>query len=469
MSTLAAVQDTSPKLNIETPGHAKETLSKESEQIQQGKDRPITLPLQGERESPNIQMKSESFTNESGAKPPSSDPHAVQRDGVSKVVDKDTTSTSVVHDIPVTYDKDAPKHSAESISSAFSTPPREPSVSHVSGSADSAHITAEDSDVPHTLTESGNMPTEKQSAPHTMTEERSSPHTVAEEPSASHIPTEKPSSPQIPAEKSGAPQIPAEKSGAPQIPAEKSSAPQIPAKSSAPQIPAEKSSAPQIPAEKSSAPQNPAEKSGAPRNPTDETTAPHITEEKSSAPQIPKEKSSAPPIPTEKPGAPHTPNEKLKSPHIPAEQSSAPHAPSSTEVPLTSVPKAASQPVHGADITVDKPRFSEVNEMSHTEYSDGINVKPSVSQASSKEPVGGIKPDTYVNGQQNKVEGSQKAQAPDLATQSAGKVPKEASVLDGKSELRQSETVDSASRTSASKQKKVTYCLPFLQSVLWLC
>jgi hypothetical protein len=107
--------------------------------------------------------------------------------------------------------------------------------------------------------------------------------------------------------------------------------------------------------------------------------------------------------------------------------------------------------------------------MSHSEYSDSISVKPSVNQASSKEPVGGTIPDTYVNRQQNKVEESQKAKTPDSATQSAGKVPKEASVLDGKSELKQTETVDTASRTSASKQKKVTYCLPFLQSVLWLC
>jgi hypothetical protein len=42
-------------------------------------------------------------------------------------------------------------------------------------------------------------------------------------------------------------------------------------------------------------------------------------------------------------------------------------------------------------------------------------------------------------------------------------------VLGCKSELKRSETVDTVSRTSASKQKKVMYCLPFLQSALWLC
>jgi hypothetical protein len=407
---MAPLQDTSPKLNTETPFHAKETLSKESEQIQQGKDRPMAVPLQGERESPNIQMKSESYTSESGAKPPSSDPHAVQRDGVSKVVDKDTTSTSVIHDIPVTDDKDAPEHSSESISSTFSTPPRKPSISHVTESADGAHIPAEDSDVPHTSTESGNMPSEKQTGPHIPLEKPSAPHTVTEERSAPHTVTEE-----------------------------------------------------------RSAPHTVTEEQSAPHTMTEERSAPHTVMGERSAPQIPAEKSSAPPIPTEKPGAPHTPNEKLKSPQIPAEQSSAPHAPSSTDVPLTAVPKAAPQPAHGADLTEDKLGFSKVTEMSHSEYSDGISVKPSVNQGSSKEPVGGTKPDTYVNGQQNKVEGSQKAQAPDLATQSAGKVPKEASVLDGKSELKQSETVHSASRTSPSKQKKVTYRLPFLQSVLWLC
>jgi hypothetical protein len=85
---------------------------------------------------------------------------------------------------------------------------------------------------------------------------------------------------------------------------------------------------------------------------------------------------------------------------------------------------------------------------------------------SSKEPVGGTKQDTSVNQQQKEVEESQKAQTPESATQSAGKVPKEASVLHDKSAPKLSETVDTASGTSASKQKKVMYCLPFLQSVL---
>jgi len=402
---MAPVKDTAPKLNTETPGHTKETLSKESEQIQQRKDRPVVMSLEGERESPSIQMKGEDYTSQSGAKPSTSDPHVVQHDGASRVLDKNTASSNVVQGIPVAYDKDAPEHIAESISSTSSIPPGKPSMSHA------------------TSTEKGNIPIEKQSAPHIPKEKPSASHITVEEPSAPHIPTEKPSTPHILVEELNAPHIPREKPSASHILVE-------------------------------------------------EPSAPHIPTEKQVTPQVPAEKPSAPHITTEKPSAPHIPMEKLSEPQIPAEQSSVPHAPveklssSNSEVPLTIKPKAASQPAHGSDLTEDKLGFSKVTEMPHSEYSESIDVKPFVSQASSKEPVGGTKQDSYVYQQQNKVEESQKAQAPDSATQSAGKVPKEASVLDDKSELKLSETVDTASRTSASKQKKVMYCLTFLQSVL---
>ena len=401
---MAPVKDTSPKLNAETPGYTKETLSEESQQIQQRKDRPIVVSLEGERESPSIQMKVEGYASQSGAKPSTSDPRAVQQDGENKVLGKNTTSTNVIQGIPVAYDKDAPEHSAESISSTSSTPSGKPSMSHA------------------TSTEKGNVPIEKESAPHIPTEK----------PSASYIPVEEPSAPQIPTENPSAPHIPTEKPSAPHIPMEKPSAPQIPAEPS---------------------------------------SASHIQVEEPSTPHIPMEKPSASHIPVEEPSASHIPMEKASAPQIPAEQASAPHAPteilssSNSEVPLTIIPKVASQPVHGSDLTEDKLGFSKVTEMPHSEYSESIDVEPFVSQASSKEPVGGTKQDTYVYQQQNKVEESQKAQAPDSATQSAGKVPKEASVLNDKSELKLAETVDTASRTSGSKQKKVMYCLPFLQSV----
>jgi len=409
---MAPVKDTSPKLDTETPGHTKETLSKESQQIQQRKDRPVAMPLEGERESPSVQTKGEGNTSQSGVKPSTSDPHNVQHNGADRVLDKNTTSTNVIQGIPVAYDKDAPEHSAQSISSTSSTPPGKPSMSHA------------------TSTERGNIPTEKQSAPHILTKE---PNIPTGKPSASHVPVEEPSAPHIPTEKPSASHIPVEESSTPHIPTEKPSASYIP---------------------------------------VEEPSAPHIPTEKRSAPHIATEKPSAPHIPTEKPSAPNIPMEKLSAPQIPAEQSSVPYAPteklssSNPEVPLTIIPKAASQPAHGSDLTEDKLGFSKVTEIPHSEYSESIDVKPFVSQASSKEPVGGTKQGTYVYQQQNKVEESQKAQAPDSATQSAGKVPKEASVLDDKSELKLSETVDTASRTSASKQKKVMYCLPFLLSVL---
>ena len=469
------MQDTSPKLNTETPGHTKETLSQESQQIQQRKDRPIAVSLEGERESPSIQMKGEGYTSQSGAKPSTSDPHAVQQDGAYNVLDINTTSTNVIQGIPVAYDKDASEHSAESISSTSTTPPGKPSMSHA------------------TSTEKGNIPTEKQSAPQIPREKPSASHIPTEKPSASHIPVEEPSTPHIPTEKRSASYIPVEESSAPHIPTEKPStphismeelsAPHIPTENpsaphiskeepSAPHIHTEKPSAPHISTEEPGAPHIPTEKPSVPHVPTESPSAPHIPTEKLIAPQVPAEKPSTPHIPTEKPSAPHIPMEKPSAPQIPAEQSSPPHAPteklssSNSEVPLTIIPKAASQPVHGSDLTEEKLGFSKVTEMPHSEYSESSDVKPFVSQASGKDPVGGTKQDTYVYQQQNKVEESPKAQAPDSATQSAGKVPKEASVLDDKSELKLSETVDTASRTSASKRKKVMYCLPFLQSVL---
>lgn len=419
---MAPVKDTSPKLDTETPGHTKETLSKESQQIQQRKDRPVAMSLEGERESPSIQMKGEGNTSQSGAKPSTSDPHDVQHDGANRVLDKNTTSTNVIQGIPVAYDKDAPEHSAESISSTSSTPPGKPSMSHAT-STERGNIPTEKQSAPHILTKEPNIPTGKPSASHVLVEEPSAPHIPTEKPSASHIPVEEPSTPHIPTEKPSASYILVEEPSAPNISME-------------------------------------------------EPSAPHIPAEKRSSPHIATEKPSTPHIPTEKPSAPNIPMEKLSAPQIPAEQSSVPYAPteklssSNSEVPLTIIPKAASQPAHGSDLTEDKLGFSKVTEMPHSEYSESIDVKPFVSQASNKEPVGGTKQGTYVYQQQNKVEESQKAQAPDSATQSAGKVPKEASVLDDKSELKLSETVDTASRTSALKQKKVMYCLPFLLSVL---
>jgi len=499
---MAPVKDTSPKLNTETPGHTKETLSKESQQIQQKKDRPVVMSLEGERESPSIQMKGEDYTSQLGAKPSTSDPHVVQHDGANRVLDTNTASSNVIQGIPVTYDKDASEHIAESISGTSSVPPGKPSMSHA------------------TSTEKGNIPTEKQSAPHIPKEKPSASHILTKEPSAPHIPTKKPSASHIPAEEPSTPHIPTEKPSAsyilvgepsaPHIPTEKPSTPHILTEElNAPYIPGEKPSASHILTEEPSAPHIPTEKPSAPHIlmeepstlhiPTEKPSAPHVSTEEPSAPHIPTEKPSAPPhiptespsamenlitpqvpaekpsaqhIATEKPSAPHIPMEKLSAPQVPAEQSSVPHAPteklssSNSEVPLTIIPRAASQPVHDSDLTEDKLGFSKVTEMPHSEYSESIDVKPFVSQASSKEPVGGTKQDTYVYQQQNKVEESQKAQAPDSATQSAGKVPKEASVLDDKSELKLSETVDTASRTSASKQKKVMYCLPFLQCVL---
>jgi len=491
---MAPVKDTSPKLNAETPGYTKETLSEESQQIQQRKDRPIVVSLEGERESPSIQMKVEGYASQSGAKPSTSDPRAVQQDGENKVLGKNTTSTNVIQGIPVAYDKDAPEHSAESISSTSSTPSGKPSMSHAT-STEKGNVPIEKESAPHIPTEkpsasyipveepsaphipveepsTPHIPTEKPSASYILVEEPSAPHIPVEEPSTPHIPTEKPSASYIPLEEPSAPHIPVVEPSTPHIPTEKPSASYIPVEEpSAPQIPTENPSAPHIPTEKPSAPHIPMEKPSAPQIPAEPSSASHIQVEEPSTPHIPMEKPSASHIPVEEPSASHIPMEKASAPQIPAEQASAPHAPteilssSNSEVPLTIIPKVASQPVHGSDLTEDKLGFSKVTEMPHSEYSESIDVEPFVSQASSKEPVGGTKQDTYVYQQQNKVEESQKAQAPDSATQSAGKVPKEASVLNDKSELKLAETVDTASRTSGSKQKKVMYCLPFLQSV----
>jgi len=480
------VKDISPKLNTETPGHTKETLSRESQQIQQRKDRPVAMSLEGERESPSIQMKGEGYTSQSGAKPSTSDPHVVQHDGANRVLDENTANSNVIQGIPVAHDEDAPEHIAESISSTSSIPPGKPSMSHAT-TTEKGNISTEKQGAPHIPTgkpsashilveepSAPRIPTEKPSASHIPVEEPSTPHIPAEKPSASYIPVEEPSAPHIPTEKPSTPHISTEELNAPHIPTEKPSASNISMEEpSTLHIPTEKPSAPHISMEEPSASHIPTEKPSAPPHiPTESPSAPHIPTEKLITPPVPAEKPSAPHITTERPSAPHIPMEKLSAPQIPAEQSSVPHVPteklssSNSEVPLTVIPKAASQSVHGSDLTEDKLGFSKVTEMPHSEYSESIDVKPFVSQASSKEPVGGAKQDTYVYQQQNKVEEFQKAQAPDSATQSAGKVPKEASVLDDKSELKLSETVDTASRTSASKQKKVMYCLPFLQSVL---
>jgi hypothetical protein len=315
------MKDTSPNLPTETSGHTGETLSKESQEIRQSKDRPVAVSMEGERESPSIQMMNEDRTSRSAGKPLTSDAQTVQHDGGNKLTDKDATD-----------------YSAEPI--------------NASESANMAHPTAEDPTARHTSTEKGNIPAQKPRVP--------------------HVPTEIPSVPHIPAEKSSAPHIPAEKQSVPHIPAEK-------------------------------------------------------------------------------PSVPHVPAEKLSF--------------SSSEVPVTAVPNTASQPVHESDLREDKLGFSKESETSHSERPESIDMKLLVRQMSSKEPVGGTEQDTYTNQERNKVEESQIAQTPDSATQSAGKVPKEASMLGDKSAPKLSESVVSASRTSASKQKKVTYCVPFLQSV----
>jgi hypothetical protein len=402
MSTVAPevkpMTETSTKLPTQTHSQSRESLSKEMQEMQQSKDRLVVVLSEGERETPNIQIKSEEVKQEpvsqSAAKLTTSDPQSVQLskpDRANKVPDRSAISVSAVQDIPASYGRDGKavvqQHTSETTSTTSS---QRLSTSHTSEKI-----------VTHT-------PTDKPTVQHIPTEKTIFSHTPTEKPAVSHIPTGKTTIPQTPTKKPGAPHIPAEKAGAPHIPAEKASAV---------------------------------------HTATEESTIPHTS--------------------TEKPTVQHIPTEKPSS--------------SCSQVPPPTVThlKTASQAAHVHDLRGDKLELSiaeKVTEVhSYSEHSKSVGVKlaeekPVLSQVSSKVPEDGTKQDICITQQQKDVEGSQKAQTPsqkpDLVTQSAGNVPKEASVFADRGASKIPESGKNASRTSASKHKKVTYCLPFLQSVL---
>jgi hypothetical protein len=274
--------------------------------------------------------------------------------------------------------------------------------------------------------------------------------------SKSSTPAEKPSVTQTTAEKPAVRHTPTEKPTVQSIPSEKPTVQHNQTEQlSASHTSAEKPTVKHVPTEKPTVQYIPTEKLAVQHIPADQPTAEHIPTEKRSVPHtLPAEQPTVQHSPTEKPGLPHTSAEK----------------PSSQEPPLAVVhPKTTSQSAHVSDLREDK--VAEI--LSHSEHSESVDVKPVLSQMSSKVHEDGTNHDTYVERQQKEVEGSQKAQTasqePDSTIQSAGKVPKEASVAADKSTSRISETRKNDSRTSASKHKKVTYCLLLLLSVTWHC
>jgi hypothetical protein len=216
------------------------------------------------------------------------------------------------------------------------------------------------------------------------------------------------------------------------------------------------------------------------------------TTEKPAVRHTPTEKASASHTSAEKPTVQHTPTEKLAVQDIPAEQPTIQHSltenpglprtsagkPSSQEPPLAEVhPKTTSQTAHVSDLREGKLELTVPEKVAeilpHSEHSESVDVKSVPSQTSGKVREDDAHHDMYIKQQQKEVDGSQKAQTislePDSNIQSAGKVPKEASLAADKSASRISETRKNDSRTSAAEHKKVTYCLILLLILVWHC
>lgn len=253
--------------------------------------------------------------------------------------------------------------------------------------------------------------------------------TTAEKPAVQHTPTEKPTVQHIPSEK-------------PTVQLSQT----------------EQSSVLHTSAEKPTVQYIPTEKPAVQHIPGDQPTAEHIPTEKQSVRHT---------LPAEQPTVQHSPTEKPGLPHTSAEN------PSTQEPPLAVVhPKTTSQSAHASHLREDKLELTIPEKvagiLSHSEHSESVDVKPASSQTSSKVQEDGTNHDTKQ--QQKEAEVSQKAHTtsrePDSTIQSAGKVPKEASVTADKSASRISETRKNGSRTSAAKHKKVTYCVLLLLSVV---
>lgn len=397
---------------VHAPSQARETLSEKLQGIQQSKDRPVTVASEGRKEAPDQEIKSEEIRRESASQleaKSSTHPQAAQSDVANKVPDKSARGASVTQDIPTSYDSNEKVVISQKSSGTTS------SKSSTSEQKSDAYSTSENPSVSQTTTEKPavrHTPTEKPTVQPIPSEKPTVQHTQTEQSSASHTSAEKPMVKHVPTEKPSVQYIPTEKLAVQHIPA-------------------------------------------------DQPTAEHIPTEKRSVPHI---------LPADQPTVQHSPTEKPDLPHTSAEK------PSSQEPPLAVVhPKRTSQSAHVSDLREDKLKLTipkKVAEIpSHSEHPESVDVKPMLSQTSSKVQEDGINHDTKQ--QQKEVEGSQKAQTasrePDSTIQSAGKVPKEASVAADKSASRISETRKNDSRTSASKHKKVTYCLLLLLSVMWHC
>ncbi|PNF24747.1 hypothetical protein B7P43_G16637, partial [Cryptotermes secundus] len=202
----------------------------------------------------------------------------------------------------------------------------------------------------------------------------------------------------------------------------------------------------------------------------------HTSAEKPTVQYIPTEKPAVQHIPGDQPSSEHVPTEKhsvrntlpAEQPtvqYIPAEEPGLAHSsaenPSSQGPPLAVLhPKMTLQSAHVSDLREDKLELTIPEKvadiLSHSEHSESVDVKPASSQTSSKVREDVTNHDTKQ--QQKEVEGSQKAHTtsrePDSTIQSAGKIPKEASVAADKSASRISETRKNDSRTSAAKHKK---------------
>jgi hypothetical protein len=523
--------ETSPKLPAHAHSQARENFSEELQEIQQSKDRLVMVLSEGERESRNIQIRSENVkqepTGQSGVKLPTSNAQPVK---LSKPERADSMpGRSAAQDIPALHGKDektvvqnrsettstSSTHSQRPGTFQFSekaivtpTPTEKPNVQHIltekpsvlhtpTEKSGGSHTPTEKPSAPHILTEKPSVEhiqTEKQSVLCTATENSVAQHTPTENPTVEHIPTERPSALHTATEKPTVLHIPTEKPSVSRTATEKSVASHTPTeKPTVEHFPTQKPSVLHTETEKSVAPHTPTEKTVVPHTPTEKPTvehipaekrtttgksiAPHFSTEKTNPPHTVTEKPTVEHIPTEKPSVIHTATEKPTIPHTLTDKPSAPYtsakklSSSSSQLPLVTVThtKTAPQAARVHDLRGDRLEISipeEVTEVHlHSEHSESVGQKlsvekPVLSQMSNKVSVDGTKQDMFVTQQQKDVD-SQRAQTPSQepgsTPQFAGNILKEASVLADKSGPKVPETGKNASRTSASKRKKVTY------------
>jgi hypothetical protein len=495
MSTVAPevrpMTETSPKLPAHAHSQARESFSEELQEIQQSKDRLVMVLSEGERESRNIQIRSENIkqepTGQSGVKLPTSNAQPVK---LSKPERADSMpGRSAAQDIPALHGKDektvvqnrsettstSSTHSQRPGTFQFSekaivtpTPTEKPNVQHIPTEKQSVLFTATENSVAQ------HAPTENPTVEHIPTERPSTLHIATEKPTVLHIPTEKPSVSRTATEKSVASHTPTEKPTVEHFPTQKPSVLHTETeKSVAPHTPTEKTVVPHTPTEKPTVEHIPAEK----RTTTGKLIAPHFSTEKPNPPHTVTEKPTVEHIPTEKPSVIHTATEKPTIPHTLTDKPSAPYtsakklSSSSSQLPLVTVThtKTAPQAARVHDLRGDRLEISipeEVTEVHlHSEHSESVGQKlsvekPVLSQMSNKVSVDGTKQDMFVTQQQKDVD-SQRTQTPSQepgsTPQFAGNILKEASVLADKSGPKVPETGKNASRTSASKRKKVTY------------